>query len=271
MSVQFATDDPHAAPLVGKARQIWDMQNTRMHHPTSSSTEWSSFLSPENITRYLHLFWTRCYRHCPIVHQATFDLARYSPLLLATMSLIGACMSSLDSDNQSAKSFLDAIEGLIFSNPLFLESPRLGNKNENLLQTRENIQTLQATCFICLLQKWEGSATAKLRMQRHRFMAFVATTRAMGLSQTVHHRIDLTSNPTVVRMEARNDHRPHLSRGRVPSCLARNFYQIIESARASHFASTAVAHGLCAQPMRREPDSDAISFLNCQSALNFSQ
>ncbi|KAL4934932.1 hypothetical protein BDV06DRAFT_234897 [Aspergillus oleicola] len=190
------------ASITGKVNSLWDslqliLLDTRMHQPKPASTELFSFFSPANVARYLQLFWTRWYQHCPIVHKATFDITSCSPLLFATMNLIGACMSSLNSDHGSAKRFLDVIEELIFSNPLFMESPRLGRSNENLLQTRENIQILQATCFMCLLQKWEGSATAKLRMQRHRFTAFVATTRAMGLSQALHPRIELDSTMSV--------------------------------------------------------------------------
>ncbi|KAL4952491.1 hypothetical protein BDW69DRAFT_200695 [Aspergillus filifer] len=187
----FMVTGAEHASIIHKANDLWvSIQHTslenRMHQPKPSSTEWFSFFSPINVARYLHLFWSRWYQHCPIVHKATFVLAHCSPLLLVTMTLIGACMSSRSSDHDAARQFLDVIEELIFSHSLFMESPRHGVSSENLLQTRENIQVLQATCFMCLLQKWEGSSTAKLRMQRHRFTAFVATTRAMGLSQVAH-------------------------------------------------------------------------------------
>ncbi|KAL3485500.1 hypothetical protein BJX62DRAFT_242857 [Aspergillus germanicus] len=39
---------------------------------------------------------------------------------------------------------------------------------------------------MCLLQKWEGSAEAKLRIQRQRFTTFVAVVRAIGLSKARH-------------------------------------------------------------------------------------
>jgi hypothetical protein len=42
------------------------------------------------------------------------------------------------------------------------------------LGANQNVQILQAACFMCLLQKWEGDKAAKLRMQRHRFTAIVA-------------------------------------------------------------------------------------------------
>ncbi|KAL4790964.1 hypothetical protein BDV19DRAFT_401664 [Aspergillus venezuelensis] len=193
----FMATDAENASITQKARELWDSiqytpLDSRMHQPKPSSTEWFLFFSPVNVARYLHLFWSRWYQHCPIVHKASFDFACCSPLLLATMALIGACMSLPSSDHDAARQFLDVIEEIIFSHSLFMESPRVGASNENLLQTRENIQVLQATCFICLLQKWEGSSTAKLRMQRHRFTAF--TTRAMGLSQAAHPAIKTDSS-----------------------------------------------------------------------------
>lgn len=145
--------------------------NDRSH---ISIHEWLSFFSPVNLNRYLSLFWDRWHRHCPIVHQATFELSDCSPLLLATMALLGACMSSLRLDQQAARGMLDAVEELLFSHSLFSESSILGLKSQNQFPSREQLQVLQAACFMCLLQKWEGSAEAKLRIQRKRFTTFVA-------------------------------------------------------------------------------------------------
>ncbi|KAL4749001.1 hypothetical protein BDW72DRAFT_214371 [Aspergillus terricola var. indicus] len=201
-STDTARDPVEETLLAKKACQTWDglqriLDSPTAHYSRVTASEWFEFFSPANATRHLRLFWTRWYHHCPIVHKATFDLNTCSHILLVTMCLIGACMSSQETDRQLAKRFLDVMEELILSHPLFLESPRLGSRNENLLQTRENIQILQATCFMCLLQKWEGSVQAKLRMQRHRFTALVATTRAMGLSEARHPHIDLKSSVTV--------------------------------------------------------------------------
>ena len=172
--------------LVEKTSHLWEtlhpvLESTAFKHYKPSSLEVFGFFSPDNLTRYLDLFWSRWYRHCPIIHKATFDLSNCSTLLFATMSLVGACMSSRNSDRQGAKQVLDAIEEIIFSNPLFSEtsSPAIGKYNS--LESLHDIQTLQATCFMCLLQKWEGNHAAKLRIQRHRFTAFVAVRRSVFL------------------------------------------------------------------------------------------
>jgi hypothetical protein len=164
-------------------RSAHDQANVTVH-------EWLSFFSPVNLNRYLSLFWARWHHHCPILHQATFELSDCSPLLFATMTLLGACMSSLRLDQQAARGMLDAAEELLFSHSLFSESSILGLKDKDQVPSREQLQILQAACFMCLLQKWEGSAEAKLRIQRQRFTTFVAVDTEIHHSQ----RIELTSN-----------------------------------------------------------------------------
>ncbi|OJI99269.1 hypothetical protein ASPVEDRAFT_125091 [Aspergillus versicolor CBS 583.65] len=174
--------------MVDKSSQLWELLSQKSNHFDLYSLDMVGFLSPQNLTRCLDLFWSRWYRHCPIIHRATFDLGNCWILLFATMALIGACMSPQQSDHQAAKHLLDVVEELIFSGPLFSEVAFTGTRKDDQLGTRQNVETLQAACFMCLLQKWEGSDSAKLRMQRHRFTSFVATTRAMGLSQATHSR-----------------------------------------------------------------------------------
>ncbi|CAG8121396.1 unnamed protein product [Penicillium olsonii] len=172
-----------------KMMSLWNalqfQQDSSTHGQNHISVhEWLSFFSPASLTRYLSLFWDRWHRHCPILHKATFELNDCSLLLLATMALMGACMSSRD--QHAAREMLDAAEELVFSNSLFSESSILRLKNKDQFPSREQLQILQATCFMCLLQKWEGSPEAKLRIQRQRFTTFVAVVRAIGLSKARH-------------------------------------------------------------------------------------
>ncbi|KAL4816666.1 hypothetical protein BDW67DRAFT_175292 [Aspergillus spinulosporus] len=132
-------------PIEEILQRIPDSPTAQYSRVTAS--EWFEFCLPANSTQYLRLFWTRWYHYCPIIQKATFDLNTCSHILLATRALL--------------------------SNALFLESPRLGSRNENLLQIRENIQILGATCFMCLLQK------------------------SIRLPHARHPRIDLNSSETV--------------------------------------------------------------------------
>ena len=163
-----------------------------------SDSEATVFFSPSNITRYAELFWDHWYRHCPIIHRPTFDLGRCSIMLLATITLVGACMSSLESDHESAKRFLDVVEDIIFSQQLFSEgssvSKNLGKPQGNY----EQVQILQATYLICVLQKWEGNSEAKLRIQRHRFTAYVAASRRVSNGYDVYQKRE-PNNKQVIR------------------------------------------------------------------------
>ena len=163
-----------------KMMSLWNALQSQQDNSTHGQSrilvhEWLSFFSPASLTRYLSLFWDRWHRHCPILHKATFELNDCCPLLLATMALLGACMSLRD--QHVAREMLDAVEELVFSNSLFSESSILRLKNKDQFPSREQLQILQATCFMCLLQKWEGSSEAKLRIQRQRFTTFVAVQR----------------------------------------------------------------------------------------------
>lgn len=178
-----------------KIAQLWNTlqskPNSSTHDKTHTSVhEWLSFFSAAHLNRYLSLFWDRWHQHCPILHQATFDLKNCSPSLFATMALLGACMSPLILDQHAARDMLDTVEELLFSHSLFSESSIYGLKDQDQFPSREQLQLLQAACFMCLLQKWEGSAEAKLRIQRQRFTTFVAVDIEFHHPQC----IELTSN-----------------------------------------------------------------------------
>lgn len=162
-----------------KATALWDEWQMITNTVTTdgygvSSTQWFEFFSFANATRFLSFFWTRWHHHCPIVHKATFKLSDCSNILFATICMVGACMSLSKEDHDSGRRLLDVIEEIIFSRPMLKETVPPITTEGGPLQRHQKVQTLQATCFICLLQKWEGNDIAKLRMQRHRFTAFVA-------------------------------------------------------------------------------------------------
>ncbi|KAL2868891.1 uncharacterized protein BJX67DRAFT_379826 [Aspergillus lucknowensis] len=84
------------------------------------------FFSPPNIRRYLKLFWRLWYPHCPIVHRASFQAESTPPLLLATMLVIGACVSSHEADKETAKLWFDRLEAIAFSPELVSSAQNAG-------------------------------------------------------------------------------------------------------------------------------------------------
>ncbi|KAF9894858.1 hypothetical protein FE257_004479 [Aspergillus nanangensis] len=99
------------------------------------------------------------------------------------MALIGACTSSSEQDRDLAHLLLDVAEEVLFSHPIFSDD----SSSTREWQTDETgVSVLQATYFMCILQKWEGNDAAKRRIQRSRFTMFVAATRSLGLSRGTH-------------------------------------------------------------------------------------
>ena len=166
----FAEDPVHL-----KAREIWDNFRPfieRNSTPTVLMTGIVEFFSPEHLVSSLDLFWERWYPHCPIIHRPTFEISHCPVLLLSTMVLIGACTSPSLSYRNEAKDLLDMMEEIVFSNPMFLEQTTGTSIDEQ--SDGQKVSVLQATYFMCIMQKWDGNDAAKLRIQRNRFTVFVA-------------------------------------------------------------------------------------------------
>lgn len=135
-----------------------------------------SFFSPEHVIHLLDIFWDRWYPHCPILHRATFNVEYCSPLLLASMVLMGGCTSSSEADQRIARSLLDIAENIVFSHPIYSTTTSIPKTThqDNDPSIMGNIRILQATYLICIMQKWEGSEESKIRIQRDQFTKFVS-------------------------------------------------------------------------------------------------
>ncbi|OQE01682.1 hypothetical protein PENVUL_c041G06573 [Penicillium vulpinum] len=174
--------------------RIWDMILPFCDEKTEGSVTMAdviSFFSPENILRFIDIFWDRWYPHCLIFHRLTFQIDSCSPLLLINMVLMGGCTSSYKADRHIARSLLDIAEAIVFSQPMFSTAATRVECTDQSHKTQ--ISTLQATYLICIMQKWEGSNESKVRIQRDQFIKFVSATRAMGLSRGRHTHQPITS------------------------------------------------------------------------------
>ncbi|KAH8805259.1 putative transcription factor with C2H2 and Zn(2)-Cys(6) DNA binding domain [Xylogone sp. PMI_703] len=183
------------SPTSVKASEIWDMFRP-IGNGSARLIEMNTvieFFSPDNLTRYLDLFWDRCYPHFPIIHRPTFDLMTCPTILLLNMVLIGSLTSPYARDREEARQFLDVAEDLLFSQPIFSDN-NAGQTNEKGSSEHRRIYLLQAAYFMCIMQKWEGDRLAKLRIQRSRFTAFVAAARASGLSKVKQKPLIIDSN-----------------------------------------------------------------------------
>lgn len=168
----YPFDQPKEDLFFKKACEVRDMILSSIPKASNDiSLATIELFTPGNVSRYIDLFWDRWYPHCPIIHRPTFDIQACPAILLLTMSLIGACTSSDPHDRETAQILLDTAEQLLFSHSLFSDDTESSTDPE---MNEERVIILQATYFMCILQKWEGRDAAKRRIQRSRFTAFVA-------------------------------------------------------------------------------------------------
>ncbi|KAE8330279.1 hypothetical protein BDV39DRAFT_202084 [Aspergillus sergii] len=144
------------------------------------------FFHPRSIRRFLQLFWLLWYPHCPIVHRPTLRENEVSPVLLACMVIIGACVSPNAPDNEMAKLWFDRVEDIAFS---------LDTTDPQYLGRPEKLECLQAMYFVCLIQTWEGSPASKRRIRQSRFPSLLIVARSFGISSASHQTLRFDGTP----------------------------------------------------------------------------
>ncbi|KAJ5619162.1 hypothetical protein N7510_003146 [Penicillium lagena] len=194
------TQESISRSLDAKSHQLVDSLRTVIcgrQNDDVITLDWSSslhklcqeFFSPPNIRRFLEYFWSLWYPHCPIVHRPLFDSYAATPALLCVMVVIGACLSSRDSDNQTARMWLDSVEELIFSHACFRKSHSQGY--DDIVWKKEMLQSIQAAYLVSSLQKREGSVEAQARIRRYRHASMVALARHIGPGNASHRNLHL--------------------------------------------------------------------------------
>ncbi|KAH7160671.1 hypothetical protein EDB81DRAFT_323008 [Dactylonectria macrodidyma] len=142
------------------------------------------FFSPENLEKFLMLFWFCWYPNCPVMHKPTFSTETAWPGLVASMALIGACFSPEPSDRLHANVWFNSVEELIFNDDILHEEsitiPSRSAENEKEIWRR--LEAVQAAYFLCVLQNWEGSKESKQNARRHRYTTIISIARDFGLS-----------------------------------------------------------------------------------------
>ena len=142
-----------------------------------------SFFSPENLHRLLIAFWSIWSPNCPIIHKPTFKEDRAPATLVATMVLMGACLTSLPEDLQDAAIWFNAIEEWVFTAPELSDDKLL--PADSRLQSR--LDALRAAYIIILLQTWEGSDGSKRRARRARYAQVTGVARSFLSNARVSH------------------------------------------------------------------------------------
>ncbi|KAL1837773.1 hypothetical protein VTJ49DRAFT_3409 [Mycothermus thermophilus] len=196
-------------PLVLRLQQVvWLVKNVVTVRPNNSAVTltWSpaleqsclNFFSPRRFAKFIELYWSVWYPNVTMLHRPTFDPATAKPILLASMALIGACVSPDAVDNEDARTWFNCVEEMVFTDDDFcrdIDPPAVVDVNAPLatMATLRKLQSLQAAYLICLCQNWEGTDASKRRIRRHRFSTLVSTARDLGIDTARH--LDYSSMP----------------------------------------------------------------------------
>ncbi|KAL4960076.1 uncharacterized protein BDV14DRAFT_211935 [Aspergillus stella-maris] len=144
------------------------------------------FFSPSNLQRYLDLYWAFWHPNVNIVHRPSFNAVQAKPAVLATMAVIGACVSPDLVDNDNAQVWFNCVEELVFIDEDFNSNFSFSSGSGNFGAYRSKIQALQAAYMVCLYQTWEGDDASKRRVRRNRFATLVSTARDIGMPMARH-------------------------------------------------------------------------------------
>ncbi len=73
--------------------------------------------TPSKISKLVNLYFEFWHPHCPILHQPSFNIDTTSPVMLLSVTLMGAMYSQVDQEVSTAKRILDLSELVVFSMP----------------------------------------------------------------------------------------------------------------------------------------------------------
>ncbi|KAH6871499.1 C2H2 type zinc finger domain-containing protein [Thelonectria olida] len=210
-------------PLIIKTHQILQrIKEVVTLKPRNScvTMEWSSileqrcleFFSPQNLRKFLALYWEIWHPNVNIIHRPSFSPACSKSILIAGMALIGeswlffiatgyllvlgACVSPDPTDNEQARPWFNCVEEVVFTDDDFCNDPLYTCDSSTLdpLTNIRKVQALQAGYIVCLYQNWEGADASKRRIRRYRFSTLVSVARDIGITSAKHRDYGLSSH-----------------------------------------------------------------------------
>ncbi|KAF5583953.1 uncharacterized protein FSUBG_12960 [Fusarium subglutinans] len=198
-------DDSSCESLVVKTREIMGIIKRTLTRPRLYSNvgiEWSTivekacldFFSPCNLHRFLRLFWSGWYPNSPIIHKPTFNPKAELPGLIASMVVLGACLSPDSNDCLRAMAWLTPVEEVVFADNILYDDSIIASSDlvgdEALVWGK--LKALHAAYFICIAQNWEGSKEGRQRVRKDRYSCIVSIARSFGLYNLSLVKLDTT-------------------------------------------------------------------------------
>ncbi|KAL6364281.1 hypothetical protein LRP88_02200 [Fusarium phalaenopsidis] len=131
---------------------------TKKPRNSSVTLQWSpgleqrclQFFSPNNIRKFLALYWEIWHPNVNFVHRPSFDPANAKPALVAAMILIGASVSPDVLDVEQAKQWYNCIEEMVFTDEDFCSDCRFTDDTTPWTPSRNmrEIEALQAAYMV---------------------------------------------------------------------------------------------------------------------------
>lgn len=192
-------------PLLSCSKAIWDtveraqqLKNSfsaASDVPPASDKAYVEFFNPVNIEKFLDLYWNNFSFHCPIIHRPTFEPTKAPSTMILVLVLIGAHMSASPEDVSMARTWVDMAEDEIFAHSFFSEESQIASEEDFEESLRERLGVLQTAFSICVLQTWEGSNDARVRIRTHQYPKVISAARAFGFARGRHtNDVDLDNN-----------------------------------------------------------------------------
>jgi hypothetical protein len=180
-------DDSSCQTLAFKTREIVSIIKkamTRTRFCSSAGTAWSpvmekgcfDFFSPNNLRRYLLLFWSGWCPNSPIIHKPTFNPEAEPPELLASLAVLGACLSPDSNDCVRAIAWLTPVEEAVFNDDILYDDSIVASSDlvGDESAVWDKLKALHAAYFICIAQNWEGSKEGRQRVRKDRYSRIVS-------------------------------------------------------------------------------------------------
>lgn len=104
------------------------------------------FFSPQNIRLWLDLYWAIWHPNVNFMHRPTFEIERSKPCLLSAMCIVGALVSPNESDQASARLWMNSVEEVVFRD----DDVCYAQQNRSF-PSSGRLQAMQAMYMVCLL------------------------------------------------------------------------------------------------------------------------
>lgn len=175
--------------IVQGIRKTVEATNMESWTPTMEQ-ECRQFFSPPQIERLVVAFFALWYPNVPIFHRPSFITAHKPAPVVAALALVGATLTSNESEYLGAKRWIDIVEEYVFSDPCLCTDPLPSCTKptfELMLTLSPRLDAIRAAYCVVLFMQWEGDGVQSSRARSMRYPKVIASTRSILAVDTIQH------------------------------------------------------------------------------------